>query len=286
MTPQLSQTPISGHQATALRFPKTGSALHFYHANGFSARCYKPFLQEISTHYTVSALNMRPVWPSQPQPDRRIGWAQYGEDLIAWLDATADAPTLAVAHSMGAATTAMAAIKRPDLFRGLVLIEPAGISAQLDLFIRMIPYALRAQLGPAKDLTSRRSKWADADSLYDEFRSNRAYKRFSDDLLRQLVHAMTEETDAGRQLHFPLHWEAHNYVFPAQLLPTLRRLKVPTHIIAAKPSIFVDPAMLTRLGKMRPDIPVTHLPKHGHLLPLEAAGPAAQATLAALNDLS
>lgn len=284
-TAQLCITPIGRHQASALRFPPSGPELHFYHANGFGARCYLPFLQHIAPRFSVSALNMRPLWPSKPDPERRIGWAQYGEDLIDWLDATASRPVLAVAHSMGAAATAMAAVKRPDLFSGLVLIEPSGVRRHLDITLRLLPYALRNRIGPARDLASRPSRWPDTDSLFHDFRAHRAYRRFSDPLLRQLVQALTDETANGRQLHYPLHWEAHNFATPAQILPTLRRLRVPTRIIAAKPSLFVDPAILDRLARLRPDITITSLPEHGHLLPLEAPVAAAQATLAALDSL-
>ncbi|WP_372884873.1 alpha/beta fold hydrolase [Shimia sp.] len=286
MTAQLCLTPIGRHRASSLHYTPAGAPLHFYHANGFGAACYQPFLQRIAPHYTVSALDMRPLWPTAPQPDRRFGWAQYADDLIAWLDATATGPTLAVAHSMGAAATAMAALKRPDLFSGLVLIEPSGIPRRLVLMMRLLPYDVRLRLGPAKELHSRPGHWPDTDSLYREFRANRAYRRFSDDRLHQLVLALTEAGDMGRHLRFPLAWEAHNYASPAEILPVLKRLAVPTRIIAAKPSLFLDPAILARLQKARPDLPVTHLPEHGHLLPLEAPEVAADKVLAALGDLS
>mgnify|MGYP001949340931 CR=1 FL=1 len=179
----------------------------------------------------------------------------------------------------------MAAVKRPDLFRGLVLIEPSGILSHQYFALQLLPYTLRHRLGPVKNVSTRRDSWPDFDHVFNEFRAVPAYKRFSDDQLRQLLTAMTEVHEDGLRLQFSLHWEAHNYVTPPRILPTLKKLQVPTHVIVAKPSMFVNPQMLADLRKARPDMPVTHLPDHGHLLPLEAPQDAAKVTLQALRSL-
>lgn len=285
MKPVMQTTRLGSLSATSLHYPDKGQPLHFYHANGFGAACYDPFLQQLSQHFSVSALNMRPVWPDAPAPNPRRGWEQYGDDLIDWLETTQPEPILATAHSMGAAATAMAAVKRPDLFSGLVLIEPAGVTHRLYRFMRLLPYFLRRRLDPAHSVFHRRNHWHDLEEIFQEFRAIRAYKRFTDDSLRQLVEALTRIDDTGLRLAFPPLWEAHNYVTPPHILPVLKKLTVPTRVIAAKPSIFVNPAILEGLRKARPDIPFTDLPDHGHLLPLEAPEPAAKATLKALDLL-
>lgn len=285
MTPELRHTPLGPHRATSLHYPGSGPDVHFYHANGFGAACYQPFLSALAPHVTLSALNMRPLWPDAPAPVRQRGWEQYGDALIDWLEATQSAPVLAIAHSMGAATTAMAANKRPDLFHGLVLIEPAGVTHRLYRFMRLLPYRLRHRLDPAHSVFHRRNHWHDLDEIHAEFRAIRAYKRFDTNDLRDLVKALTIRDDTGLRLAFPPRWEAHNYVTPPHILPVLKRLSVPTRIIAAKPSIFVDPTILAGLRKARPDIPFSDLPEHGHLLPLEAPEAAASATLSALDAL-
>lgn len=285
MTPETRSTRLDQLTATSLHFEGDGAPVHFYHANGFGAACYRPFLEQIAAAYSVSALNMRPLWPDAPAPNRRRGWEQYGDDLIEWVEATQDAPILAIAHSMGAATTAMAANKRPDLFAGLILIEPAGVTHRLYRFMRLLPYPLRRRLDPAHSVFHRRNHWHDLGELFTELRAIRAYKRFSDGDLRSLIDGMTTPDTSGYRLAFPPLWEAHNYVMPPYILPVLKRLSVPTRIIAAKPSLFVNPAILDGLRNARPDIPFIDLPDHGHLLPLEAPDATATAVLTALEDL-
>lgn len=284
-TPEQILTPIGGHTALAYRFAANGAPLHFYHANGFGAQAYLPFLQDIIPHFSVSALNMRPLWPDGPAPRRRIGWRQYGDDLIDWLDATQSEPVIGVGHSMGAAATAFAANKRPDLFRALVLIEPAGAKWLDSMVLRALPYDLRKRMKLIRAASRDRHTWPNAEAMFAQMRPDRAYRRFDDPTLRHLIAATTRKTDDGITLIFPINWETHNILTAPHTLPDLTRLSVPTQIIAAKPGFFCAPEIMARLQARRPDIGFSHFPNHGHLMPLESSSDTAKATLAALSAL-
>lgn len=285
MTYSISHTPIGSHTASALHFPGDGPALHFYHANGFGPACYQPFLQSLAAHYDVHALEMRPLWPSKPHPLRHRDWDQYADDLIAWLDANAMGPILAVAHSMGATATAMAAVKRPDLFRGLVLLDPSGATRRVATMMRLLPYGLRTRLGPVPATLNRRTHWPDPATAIAELRAIPAYRRFDDAALATLVDATTTADTDGITLRYSPRWEGHNFVTPPYAPHTLAALTVPTRILAAKPSLFVPPQNPAALAKARPDIPLTHLSDRGHLFPLEVPVIAADLALEALSHL-
>lgn len=285
MTPTICHTKLGHHTATALRFGGSGPAAHFYHANGFGAEAYLPFLGALAPHFSLSALNMRPLWPDAPSPRRRIGWHQYADDLIAWLDATQSGPVIGLGHSLGAVATAYAANKRPDLFRGLVLIEPPGTSLGVSAALRTVPYGIRKRLGPIQAAARTRHDWSDAQEMFADLRSNPAYKRFDDTTLHHLVATTTRERNGGITLSYPSHWEVHNYLTAPHSLPDLIRLKTPTHIISAKPSFFCSPQIMAKIESKRPDIAFSKFPKHGHLMPLEAASDTARATLNAVAHL-
>ncbi len=51
------------------------------------------------------------------------GWDTDYEDLVAWLESL-DEPGWLAGHSIGATTSIMAAARRPDKVRGLILAEP------------------------------------------------------------------------------------------------------------------------------------------------------------------
>ena len=285
MTLETIHTPIGPHTASALRLSDVGAPLHFYHANGFGAQAYLPFLRKLAPNYSVSALNMRALWPSAPDPDRKIGWHQYAYDLIDWLEATQSEPVIGVGHSMGAIATTIAANLRPDLFRSLVLIEPTSTTFGVGALLKSVPYSMRKHLGPLKTATRSQTEWRGPDEMFVDFRASPAYKRFDDNALMALIDATTIADRTGIALAYPLHWENHNFYTAGHNLPELSRLKVPSHIIATKPSFFVSPAVITKLQARRPDIGFSQFLEHGHLMPLEAPEDAAKAVYCALDGL-
>lgn len=279
-------TALTDGTATAWHNTSTGPAVVFHHATALGPRAYAPFLSEIGDAYHLKALAMRPLWQDAPPPNRRREWDLFADDLIAWIEATQDNPVLAMGHSIGAATTAMAAVKRPDLFKGLVLIEPSGVTRRIRLLLKLIPYRLRQTNGPAAEVLNGPTQWPSRDAAFAYYRASKAYRRFDDATLRSLIDALTVSTDTGIKLEYPRNWEAHLYATPPHILPTLKRLAVPTEVIIGKPSLFMDPSIARSLRASRPDITFQTLPDYGHLLPLEAPTQVAAAARSALDRLA
>ncbi|MGR3712212.1 MAG: alpha/beta fold hydrolase [Shimia sp.] len=287
MTMTWQHTPLADGTAPSWHSNTDSPKVVFHHATALGPRCYAPFLDALTGDFDVAALAMRPLWPDAPAPDRKRGWDQFGDDLIDWLEATQSAPAFVVGHSIGAATTAMAAIKRPDLFAGLVLIEPSGVTGRIHFMLRAVPYKMRQTTGPAAEVLRGPTNWSDLETAFTEYRASRAYRRFDDATLRALVEALTvrDPKSRGIMLEYPRNWEAHLYAKPPHILPVLKKLSVPTQIITGKPSLFMDPSIARDLQKARPDLPFTQLSDYGHLLPLEAPQEVATATRTALHAL-
>lgn len=266
-------------------FGTEGPKVAFHHATALGPRCYEPFLTHLAPGFDLAAPSMRPLWPDAPMPDKRRGWDLFADDLIAWIEATQSEPILMVGHSIGAATTAMAAVKRPDLFKGLVLIEPSGLAGRIYWAFKLVPYRLRQTRGPAAEVLRGPTTWPSVDAAFADYRASKAYRRFDDATLRGLIAALTLPDGDGVKLEYPRHWEAHLYAHPPHILPTLKKIAVPTQIITGKPSLFMDPSIAQNLRKARPDMPFTQLPDYGHLLPLEAPIKVASATRDALSAL-
>jgi pimeloyl-ACP methyl ester carboxylesterase len=106
----------------------TGPIVHLAHANGFPPGTYRP-LAEILTgqpvdgsgrSYHVIALPSRPLWPGS-LPDSAPSWHPLADDLIRGLDDLGLSGIVGVGHSLGGVLTLWAAVRRPDLFRAVVL---------------------------------------------------------------------------------------------------------------------------------------------------------------------
>lgn len=255
-----------------------GEAAHFYHANGFALGAYQPLLNLLRGDLRVGGLHMRATWPGQAATTGRRGWLPYAEDLIAHIEQTYSGPVIGIGHSMGATCTALAAQRRPDLFKAVVLIEPAMVSRPLALMAKLLPSAVMRRSALARSTLARRDRWERREEFLQYCQQAKPYRRLAPESLAALAEAgVRDAADGGVELVFPKVWEAHNYTQPPNILRTLGQLQVPCVAIRGKPSVFFSEALWQRWQAASPRTVFLQDLKHGHLLPLE--NPAACANL-------
>lgn len=247
-----------------------GEPAHFYHANGFPVGVYAPLLDRLGQRFSLSTLAMRPTWPDVGPPPKRRDWGIYAEDLVDALDRHADGPIVGIGHSMGATATALAASMRPDLFKALVLIEPAMVSMPVALLAKCIPKWVMTRVEPAKGTLRKVDMWASRDLYVESQREHRAYKRFDDAAWDAMAQGALRETEDGRfQLRFSKIWEAHNYTQAPDGLAIFKHLEAPCVAIRGKPSVFLTEALWKRWRGLCPATVFLENPANGHLFPLE-----------------
>lgn len=103
-----------------------GGPLLISHATGFHGHCYVPVAHALAPLHHSIAFDYRGHGDT-PRPDGPVVWDRYGDDATAmavWLAEQQGGPIDAFGHSMGGACLLMAALRRPDVFRRLVLFEP------------------------------------------------------------------------------------------------------------------------------------------------------------------
>lgn len=103
-----------------------GHPLLISHATGFHGWCYTPMADRLADRFECIAFDYRGHGDT-PRPEGPVVWDRYGDDATAmaeWLADRVGGPINAFGHSMGGACLLMAAHRRPDLFRRLVLFEP------------------------------------------------------------------------------------------------------------------------------------------------------------------
>ncbi|MCL6416621.1 alpha/beta hydrolase [Aestuariirhabdus sp. Z084] len=250
--------------------PGSGIPAHFYHANGFAPGLYQPLLSQLSQQLNISALAMRPTWPDIGLPPKRRDWQLYADDLIAFIEQHCHEPVVGLGHSMGATCTILAAYKRPELFRALVLIEPAMVSRTLARLTRVMPKALMNQTQPAKGTLRKTDTWPDREAFLKHCKSIRGYKRFDDQAFEHMAqHGVVENTEGEFELSFPKSWEAHNYTQPPNVMNQLATLSMPCLAIRGKPSVFFTEALWKEWRRRCPNTHFKQALTQGHLLPLE-----------------
>lgn len=254
-------------------FPASGPMLHFAHANGYPPAAYQPLFDALKPHYQVRAPLARPLWPNA-QPEEVRSWWLLVDDLLAYLAEQNEKPILAVGHSLGAVCWLAAALRRPELFRALVLIEPVlfrerflllwGAIRGLGLGRRvhpLIPGALR-----------RRRIFANTEEMFTRYRRAQTFKRLDDDALHAYVNALARPCADGQvELSYTPEWEVKIYETGLlNLWRDLPRLQVPLCLIYGTESDTFLPPAARKFQRLLPSATLHAVPETGHLVPLEA----------------
>lgn len=253
------------------QYKKTGAPAHFYGANGFPTKGYHAFLALLKAEYSLSTLHNRATWPNATMPNR-IRWQLYADDLIFHLEENVKEPVIGIGHSLGASATLLAAIKRPDLFSSLVLIEPAMTSPLISKLLPFVPFSISKKVQPIKHTVQKPQFWQSEKHFYDDCRQRNVFKRISDENLSLLAtHSLVSDEQQGKRLKFPKLWEARNYAAAPNLYKAFAQLTVPFVAIRGKPSAYFSQQSWDKMQQLGSNGAVfKENPNYGHLFPLEA----------------
>src|SRR5258707_6558196 len=144
--------------------------LHFSHANGFPAACYRKMVSYLEPAFAIGAINTIGHDPRHPVTD---SWPHLVAELIERVERYRE-PVVGVGHSLGGYLTALAALKRPALFRAIILLDSPILArwkgAALGLVKRV---GLLDRVTPAGITRDRRATWASSEEAYAHFRNKR-----------------------------------------------------------------------------------------------------------------
>ena len=106
--------------------------LLFSHANGYPPGSYRILLNALGEYLgqPVSTHAHRPLVSSEPAPTF-LTWQTYASDLIGRIEGDEQGPVWLIGHSMGAASAILAAARRPDLFSGIVALDPVLVPTRI-----------------------------------------------------------------------------------------------------------------------------------------------------------
>jgi pimeloyl-ACP methyl ester carboxylesterase len=212
-------------------------------------------------------------------------WHLIADDLIHLFDKHGWEQVIGMGHSLGAVATMYAAVKRPSLFRALVLIDPVFLLPEI---LRLAAtYPERANDLPlVQGAQRRRTRWPSRQAAFDRFRSKAIFARWSDEALWDYVnHALREEGDEV-VLAFPADWEARIYAIPPQAVwETLPQIIQPTLALRAADSDTIYPAAWQLWQQKQPQATFIEIENVGHMLTMERPLPVAETILNWLQEV-
>lgn len=147
--------------------------IHFAHANGIPAAAYSPLFDRLAPHEVI----YNPKFGHNPEFPYTDNWRFLAEELNEFVLANSKEPVVAVGHSLGAILSFIAACKKPELFRGVLMLDPPliwGSGAWIFKLAKLFGQADR--ITPAGKSKFRRTQWPDQQQAVDYFASKRLFQ--------------------------------------------------------------------------------------------------------------
>ena len=208
-----------------------GSAIHFSHANGYPPLCYKALLSPFEIDHTVIASLHRPLWDHSGEPDSLRSWEQLGDDVQGLLPEMGN-PVISIGHSMGSAAVLMAAVKKPDYFHKIILIEPVLVPRFATLILQALPSLARRAWPLARQTISRVDSWVNRDAVFAHLDQNVCLEELVTKSSGISVNSGTVIDELGNyKLAYSKEWELQCYLKVYNCWELFKSLKVPSLIV-------------------------------------------------------
>ena len=153
-------------------------SLLFVHATGFHARCWDAVQRALGNDWHVIAVDMRGHGRTSKRPP--YDWRQFGDDVVAFVEALDLAGVIGVGHSMGGHALIQAAARQPHRFAKLLLVDPVILDpASYAADEPSVPFATAEQHPVAR----RRNSWHSADEMFRHFAHRFPFSIWQPDVL-------------------------------------------------------------------------------------------------------
>lgn len=260
----------------------TAPLLHLAPANGFPPQTYLPLLRALNA-YRCICLPPRALWGDQSPPAGYRDWSEAAADLLEGLRANNLRDVVAVGHSLGGVISLLALIKRPDVFKALILLDPVFLAPAM---LRRLEQAWLQgavdQLPLVQGARRRRRHFDSREQALQRFREKPIFADWSPESLALYVeHGLRPRLDApGFELTWDTEWEAHYFAtVPRDIWRTLPRLNglAPTLILRASHSDTFPAAVVAQAQSLLQAADFREMAGQGHLFP--QAAPVATAAI-------
>ncbi|WP_201027416.1 alpha/beta fold hydrolase [Paraglaciecola hydrolytica] len=242
-------------------------AVHFAHANGFPAASYQQLFSALPSEFEIFALSQ---FGHNPRFPVNKNLANLVEELLEYLQHFVKKPIYAVGHSMGALVSYMAACEAPQLFKGVIMLDPpiaSGLASWLFKLAKFSP--LIDKVSPAGKSAVRCQSWPLDSNLVEYFNTKGLFKNFQAECIADYVKAATTIKDGRQVLSFDAAVETEIFRnVPDNIHQYYGRMQVPSCLITAENSQVCVPSNLNHFVK---NTQIEHLmvADCGHMFPLE-----------------
>lgn len=254
----------------------------FSHGNGFPAGTYRQLIEPWrAAGCRVLALEKFGHDPARPVTSN---WPHLRDELIHFIERRAAGPVFLVGHSLGGYLSLLAASQRPDLARGVVLLDSPILGGWKARVLQLAKATgVGERLSPGFVSKRRREQWPSAEAAHRHFAAKSVFARWAPGVLQDYIAAGTEARGGQQRLAFDRRVETDIYnTLPHHLARLLRThpLACPLAFIGGTESVEVRRVGLRATERLTQGR-VSWIPG-SHLFPMERPADTAKAVLALL----
>ena len=252
--------------------------ISFAHANGFPAGSYQTLFSYLADDIRVVALEK---YGHDPKKPINHNWQAQVEELISHvesqqvdynetIDKKVKNKVICVGHSFGAVISFIACCQRPDLFKGLIMLDPPVLSGAGALAARLVKKTkLIDKFSPAGRAKNRRSHWPLGSDIGATFARRKLFREFDKRCLDDYIKYGICERNEQLELVFSPQVEANIFRnIPTNLSSYKNKLTVPATLIYGESTDVFPHHIFKNFIKMNKHIKLKTV-KGGHMFPLE-----------------
>ena len=245
--------------------------IHFAHANGVPSKVYQKLFDLLKDEYDI-------IYVPLLGPDKRYPidnhWESLTNQVIDSIVRQAKGrPVIGLGHSLGSVLTFQAALKRPELFSQVIMLDPPLIMGKESFALHVAKlFKLKAldKMSPAGLSKRRRDHWESREQAAELLRPKGFYQHFEAACFQAYIdHALMDDPlRGGVELTIPKMDEVEIFrTNPSRWWLPQTKPKMPVHLVVAEQSPFL-PRKFPQQVKKKFGVPFTVTPG-GHMFPLE-----------------
>lgn len=239
--------------------------LFFAHANGFPSSTYRKLLSRLEDDFSIRYLDCHGHDPLFPVTDN---WSRLLEELLQHVQRVGE-PVIGVGHSLGGLLHYYAASRRPDLYRGVILLD-SPLLTWLDRSVIFLSKKLGFidRITPAAKTVGRREFFLSHGEAHEYFAHKKLFSHFDPECLNDYVEYGMQPHPYGFCLRFNPETEIDIYRSVPHSYPLRTdQFEVPLALLAGTESTTVKQRHI-RAASSVPGGQV-HLVPGSHMFPFE-----------------
>ena len=253
--------------------------IFFAHANGFPAEVYGDLFSKLPD-YDFDYIPLL----AHGEYKLKNSWSDIVPEIIAFFEENYTQPVWAIGHSFGAVCLALAAEKRPELFKGVIMMDPPVLSRKIRYILAVTQwFGLSQYFMPLAKMSAKRSdQFPSKEFVSTKLRNKFLFKEFGEKSFQNYIEYGFTELEEGVTLRFKKEVETRVFALTPPFYKNITH-SIPSYYMFASHGDIANTRPISEIKHLFPNTQFISF-SGGHLFPFEHTEQCAREILNILNS--